>query len=379
MKVLAAPDSFKGSLKSPAAAAAIGRGARAAWPDAEVVELPVGDGGEGTLEALVTATGGSYERHTVNGPLGEPLEARLGLLGDGETAFVEMAEASGLSRVPKERRDPLRASTFGTGELVRAAAATGRKRLLIGIGGSATNDGGAGALAALGARFLDAAGTPLPPGGGALLELHSIDLSGFQRPEMEIVAACDVTNPLAGPDGAAAIYGPQKGASESDIALLDRALGRFADVTVQNVGRECRNAPGAGAAGGLGFALLAFLDARLERGVRLVLDAIRFDEHLRGTALVLTGEGRIDRQTIAFGKTLTGIAERARAAGVPVVALAGSLGEDLGDYRAAGIDGVVSILPRPMAIEQAMADADALLAEAARRVVEVFLAGRRAR
>jgi glycerate kinase len=378
MKVLAAPDSFKGSLKSPAAAAAIARGARAAWPEAEVVELPVGDGGEGTLEALVTATGGASVRHTVTGPLGEPLEARLGLLGDGETVFVEMAEASGLSRVPKERRDPLRAATAGTGELIRAAAAAGRRRLLIGIGGSATNDGGAGALAALGARFLDRLGNPLPPGGAALLDLHSIDLSGFQRPEMEIVVACDVTNPLTGPDGASAIYGPQKGATESDIALLDRALGRFADVTAQNVGRECRNDPGAGAAGGLGFALLAFLDARLERGARLVLDAIRFDEHLRGTALVLTGEGRIDRQTTAFGKTLTGIADRARAAGVPVLALAGSLGEDLGDYRAAGIDGVVSILPRPMALEQAMAEAEPLLAEAARRVVEVFLAGRRA-
>jgi glycerate 2-kinase len=377
MKILVAPDSFKGSLKSPAVARAMAAGARAAVPGAEVVELPVGDGGEGTLDALVAATGGAFETHRVVGPLGEPVEARIGPLGDGQTVFVEMAEASGLSLVPAGRRDPLRATTYGTGQLIRAAIATGRPRLLVGIGGSATNDGGAGALQALGARLLDRNGLQLPPGGAALAGLAAIDLTSFSVPEgIEIVVACDVTNPLTGPHGAAAVYGPQKGASEADIRVLDAALSHYARVAADNIGDSWEEAPGAGAAGGLGFALLAFLHARLERGARLVLDVLRFSEHLAGADLVLTGEGRIDRQTTAYGKTLTGIGERARAAGVPVLALAGSLGSDLGDYRAAGITGVASIVPRPMELDEAMRCAAVLVEDAARRAVEVFLAGR---
>lgn len=377
MKILIAPDSFKGSLKSPEVARAMAAGARAAMPQAEIVELPVGDGGEGTLEALVAATGGSFELHTVTGPLGDPMEARLGLLGDGETVFLEMAEASGLSRLSPARLDPLRATTYGTGELLRAALRTGRRRVLLGIGGSATNDGGAGMLTALGARFLDASGAPLPAGGAALARLEQIDLSDFQRPAgVELVVACDVTNPLLGPRGASAVYGPQKGASPENVQTLDRALAQFSSVAGAKLGNDCREEPGAGAAGGLGFALLAFLGARLERGVRLVLDAIQFEQHLSGTDLVLTGEGRIDRQTTAYGKTLAGIGERARGAGVPVLALAGSLGEDLGDYRAAGLSGVASILPRPMALPEAMESAAPLIEDAARRLVEVFLAGR---
>lgn len=380
MKIVVAPDSFKGSLKSPEVARAMAAGVRRALPDAAIVELPVGDGGEGTLDALVAATGGDFERHTVVGPLGEPVTARLGLLGDGETVFVEMAEASGLSLVPVSRRDPLRATTYGTGELIRAALKTGRKRLLIGIGGSATNDGGAGALQALGVRLLDGAGTELPPGGAALENLASLDCSGFQSPAgVEVMVACDVTNPLLGVEGASAIYGPQKGASPADISRLDRALAHFAVRVAQNLGKDWKEAPGAGAAGGLGFALLAFLGARLERGVSLVLNAVRIDDALEGADLVLTGEGRIDRQTTAYGKTLTGIGERARNAGVPVLALAGSLGEDLGDYRSAGIGGVATVVPGPMALEAAMSGAAVLVEDASRRLVEVFEAGRRRR
>jgi glycerate 2-kinase len=376
MKIVVAPDSFKGSLKSPAVARAMAAGARAAVPGAETVELPVGDGGEGTLEALVQATGGAFETHTVTGPLGEPVAARLGLLGDGETVFVEMAEASGLSRVPPDSRDPLRATSFGTGELLRAALQTGRPRLVVGIGGSATNDGGAGLLRALGVAFRSASGDDLAHGGAALLGLESIDLpDGIIPPGIEIVVACDVTNPLTGPEGASAVYGPQKGASPEDIRLLDRALGHYAAVAGKKLGRNCMDVPGAGAAGGLGFALVAFLGARLERGAPLVLDAVRFDEHLRGASLVLTGEGRIDRQTTEFGKTLTAIGERARRGGVPVLALAGGLGTDLGDYRAAGISAVGSIVPRPMELEEAMKQAPTLLEDAARRLVEVFHAG----
>lgn len=374
MRVLVAPDSFKGSLRSPAVARAMAAGVRAALPTAATVELPVGDGGEGTLEALVAATGGEYRAQTVTGPLGEPVEARLGLLGDGRTVFVEMAEASGLSRVPADRRDPLRATTYGTGELIRAALETGRPNLVIGIGGSATNDGGAGALQALGARLLDAAGRDLPPGGAALLELERIDLSAFRRPEgVAVTVLCDVTNPLTGPRGASAVYGPQKGAGPEAIALLDRALERFADVVAREQGIDWRQAPGAGAAGGLGFALLAFLRARLERGVERVLDLVRFDDCAAEADVVLTGEGRIDAQTLTFGKTVAGIAARTR--GAPVLVLAGSLGEDLGDYRAAGIASVASIVPRPMSLDEAMERAAELIEGAARRIMEVFAAG----
>lgn len=380
LKIVVAPDSFKGSLKSPEVARAMAAGARAAVPDATIVTLPVGDGGEGTLDALVAATGGTFTEHTVTGPLGAPITARLGLLGDRETVFVEMAEASGLSLIPAAERDPYRATTYGTGELIRAAFVTGRKRVLIGIGGSATNDGGAGAIQALGARLRDNSGRQLPGGGQALAQLASIDLDEFSVPEgIEVVVACDVTNPLTGPEGASAIYGPQKGASPEAVAILDAALTHYADITAQKLGKEWKDAPGAGAAGGLGYALLAYLGARLERGVQLVLDAVQFESQLTGADLVLTGEGRIDRQTTAYGKTLTGIGERAQRAGVPVLALAGSVSADLGDYQAAGIRGVASIVTRPMTLEEAMRDGASLVEDASRRMVEVFVAGREAR
>ncbi len=377
MKIVVAPDSFKGSLKSPEVARAMAAGAREACPTAEVVELPVGDGGEGTLDALVAATGGAFESHRVSGPLGDPIDARLGLLGDGRTVFVELAEASGLSRLARGRRDPLRVTSYGTGELLRAALRSGRPRVLIGIGGSATNDGGAGMLQALGVRLLDGRGRPLPPGGAALSELHAIDLSQLRIPEgLELQVACDVTNPLTGPDGASAVYGPQKGASAADLRILDAALAHYAQVAAQKLGKSFSNAPGAGAAGGVGYALLQFLGARLERGVRLVLDTLSFDACLNGADLVLTGEGKLDRQTTAFGKTLTGIGERSRAAGVPVLALAGALGADLGDYRAAGITAVQSIVPGPMTLDEAMDRAPELIRAAVRRSVELFEAGR---
>ena len=378
MKIVIAPDSFKGSLKSPDVARAMAAGAAAAAPNAEIVQLPVGDGGEGTLEALVSATNGTYETHRVSGPLGAPLDARLGLLGDGRTAFIEMAEASGLSRLAPDRRDPLRATTYGAGELLRAAIATRRPRILLGIGGSATNDAGAGMLQALGVHLVDSAGKELPFGGAPLSGLsalsHVSDETRCLLAGRELIAACDVTNPLTGPNGASAIYGPQKGASATDIKLLDAALGHFADVAATTLGHDYRDVPGAGAAGGLGFALIAFLGAKLERGVDLVLDAVRFDDHLQGATVVLTGEGRIDRQTTSFGKTLTGIGARAAKAGVPVLALGGSLGEDVGDYRAAGITSIASIVPRPMTLEEAMANAPALIEDGARRLLEAFLA-----
>jgi glycerate kinase len=375
VKIIIAPDSFKGSLSAVEAAAAMAAGVRQVWPGATIVEAPVGDGGEGTMEAMVRATGGRQVPVEVTGPLGEPAQSAYGLLGDEETAVVEMAAASGLGLVSPERREPLRATSRGTGELIAAALASRPRRLIIGIGGSATNDAGAGAMAALGARFLDADGRELPPGGAALTHLARIDLSGFRRAEgVEIVIASDVTNPLCGPAGASAVYGPQKGASADDVAVLDAALEEWARVVTRDVGVSVRDVPGAGAAGGMGAALLAFLGARMERGVELVLNAVHFDDLLEGAGLALTGEGKIDAQT-AFGKTIAGVGAHCQARGVPVLAFAGWLGDDLPDLGNIGVTGVASILPRPLSLEEAMAAAGPLLQAAVARTLRIYKAG----
>jgi glycerate kinase len=277
--VVVAPDSFKGSLSAVEAAAAMERGVRAAWPDARVVKIPIADGGEGTVEAMVSATGGRYETRTVRGPLGRPVEARWGVLGDGRTAVVEMAAASGLTLVPEGRRDPRVATTHGTGQLIRAALDAGFRHIVVGIGGSATNDGGSGMARALGVRFLDGRGHPLPEGGAALLRVDSIDLSGID-PRLagtELLVACDVDNPLTGPQGASAVYGPQKGATPAVVLELDAALERYAEVARKATGRDVARLPGAGAAGGLGAGLLFFTPARLVPGVDLVLDSARLE------------------------------------------------------------------------------------------------------
>lgn len=270
------------------------------------------------------------------------------------------------------------ASTFGTGELITAALDAGCRKLIIGIGGSATNDGGAGAMAALGARFLDANGQELPPGGADLARLDRIDLSQFHRPDprMEIVVACDVTNPLLGPNGASAIYGPQKGATEADILVLDAALARYADVMARDLGRDVREIPGAGAAGGLGAGLMAFLDAKLQPGIEIVLNAIRFREHLQGADLVLSGEGRIDAQT-AFGKTIAGISRACAEVVVPVIAIGGSLGADLPPLDTIGLAAAWGITPRPMALADAMAQARPLLESTAEQVARTLKTGSR--
>ena len=304
-RVVVAPQSFKGSADAVAVASAIARGVRRALPDASVEEMPLADGGEGTVRALVRATKGTLRAARVRDPLLREIRAEWGVLGDGTTAIVEMAAASGLPLLTALERDPRITSTRGTGELILAAAASGAHRIVIGIGGSATNDGGAGMARAIGYRFLDAEGNDLPEGGAALASLARIDGQTdprLVRPAIEV--ACDVRNPLLGPEGASAIYGPQKGATPEVVAELDRALARYADVIEGFVGRSIRDVPGSGAAGGLGAGLLAFLDARLVSGADLVLRAVDFTQHLKGAGLVITGEGRIDRQS-GFGK-LTG-------------------------------------------------------------------------
>jgi glycerate kinase len=376
VKIVVAPDSYKGSLTALAVAEAIERGARAVWPDAEVVKVPIADGGEGTVDALVVATGGRVEQRTVRGPLGEPVSARWGLLGGGEAAVIEMAAASGLPLVPRDRRDPRVTTTYGTGELVRAALDAGVRRLVVGIGGSATNDGGAGFARALGVRFLDAAGAELPEGGAALARLARVDLAGLdpRLAGVDLEVACDVDNPLTGPRGASAVYGPQKGATPEVVRELDAALGRYAEVARAATGRDVAGRPGAGAAGGLGAGLLFFTPARLRPGVEIVLETTGFDAIARGADLVITGEGRTDFQT-AMGKAPVGVAAAAKRHGVPVVCLAGGLGPGADDVLAHGIDALLGTPAGPMSLEEALAGGAALVEAAAARLCRLVKVG----
>ena len=368
-RVVIAPQSFKGSADAVAVAAAIARGVHRAWPDAETVELPLADGGEGTVRALVRATGGELRRARVHDPLLRELDAEWGILGDRTTAVVEMAAASGLPLLKESERDARITSTRGTGELILAAAASGAHRIVIGIGGSATNDGGAGMARAFGYRFLDRNGDDLPEGGTALARLWRID--GQTDPRLvrpAIDAACDVTNPLLGPEGASAVFGPQKGATPEIVRELDAALTRYADVVERFVGRNVRDVPGAGAAGGLGAGLLAFLDARLISGAKLVLDAVGFERRLAGASLVITGEGRIDRQSL-YGKLTQAVTLAARARGVPVVAVAGSLGEGHEAMRDIGVEHIEMLAASPAEREAAIRDPLPRIEAAAERAV----------
>jgi glycerate 2-kinase len=378
MRVVVAPDSFKGSASATAVAEAMARGVRAVFPEAEVRAVPIADGGEGTVEAMVAGTGGRTVETRVTGPLGEPVLARWGVLGDGATAVVEMAAASGLPLVPPERRDPRLTTTRGTGELLRAALDAGFRKVILGIGGSATNDGGAGLARALGIRFLDAAGRELAEGGAALAGLERIDLSGAdpRLSGLELLVACDVDNPLTGPRGASAVYGPQKGATPATVAELDQALGQFAGVAARATGRDVAGVAGAGAAGGLGAGLLFFTPARLRPGVEIVLEAAGFEALVRGAALVLTGEGRTDAQT-AMGKAPVGVAAVARRQGVPVICLSGGLGEGAEEVLARGVDALCGIVPGPMPLDQAMREAPQLVEAAAARACRLVKVGMR--
>ena len=367
MRILVAPQEFKGSLSAREAAEAIASGLRRALPDAEIDLLPLADGGPGTVEALVEATGGRFFDASVHGPLGRPLVARWGALGRADdparTAIIEMAAASGLALLTPQERDPRRASTGGTGELLRAALDAGYRRVIVGVGGSATNDAGAGLAQALGARLLDGRGRDLPPGGGALARLARIDdvgLDGRLRAS-ELIVAADVTNPLCGPEGASLVYGPQKGANETIARELDAALERYAEIVQRDLAVDVAAVPGAGAAGGLAAGLIAFCGAEVRPGFDVVADAVGFAGRLRRADAVVTGEGRLDRQT-AFGKTTAGVARAAHEAGKPVVALAGSL-ESAEAARA--FDAVFAITPDLVPPDEAMARAADLLAAAA--------------
>ncbi|MDE2822929.1 MAG: glycerate kinase [Chloroflexota bacterium] len=378
MKVVIAPQSFKGSISALDAAKAMEEGVKRVVSDAETVLVPVADGGDGTLETLVEATNGEIRSATVTGPIGKPVMAEWGALGDGETAMIEMARTSGLALLSLDERDPLRATTFGLGEVIREALDAGFRSFIVGIGGSATNDAGAGMAQALGVRLLDESGNDLPPGGAALAALHHIDTSGLDAPavEAQFSVACDVSNPLTGPEGASAVYGPQKGATPELVEQLDAALRNFARIVERDIGKSINDVPGSGAAGGLGGGMMSFLGGSLRAGVDIVLDQVGLDDKLEGADLVITGEGQLDFQTV-YNKAPIGVAWRARERGIPVVAVSGSLGQGFEDVHAEGIDAVASIVSAPMSLEEASTRGEELLADAAAEAMRFMKVGSR--
>jgi len=373
MKIIIAPDSFKDSLSAAGVAQAIVEGLAQVWPDAQMIQCPMADGGEGTVDAVLAACHGELRRQTVHGPLGAPVQARWGWLADSHTAIIEMAEASGLQLLPPDQRDACRTTTFGTGELIRAALETGARRIILAIGGSATNDGGAGAMQALGVQMFDADDQPLPPGGLALAQLARISLDSLDPrvAEVRFEIAADVNNPLCGPHGASAIFGPQKGASPQQVQQLDAALGHFADHCARVLPTDVRDEPGSGAAGGLGFAAKAFLGAQFRAGVEVVADLVGLDAAVRGADLVITGEGRFDAQTLR-GKTPFGVARIARQHGVPVIVIAGTLGEGYEQMYSHGVDAAFALPSGPISLEQACSEAPRLLRERAADIARVW-------
>lgn len=368
MRVVVAPNAFKGSLTASQAAAAMALGVRDVHPEAEVVEVPVADGGDGTVEALVSALHGDYLTTDVEGPVGDPVQATYGLTDHGRMGVVELASASGLTLIPAERLNPRNASTYGFGQLLQAVRRAGASKVIAGIGGSATNDGGAGMAQALGYRLLDVDGRDLPRGGAALARLERIDAAGFDRAwqTASVEVACDVTNPLTGPQGASAVYGPQKGADEATVRELDAALSRLALVIERDLGKKVADVPGAGAAGGAGAGLLAFLDARLVPGAPLIVTASGFDEKLAGADLVITGEGRVDSQT-AYGKAPGEVAKRAKAARIPVLLIAGSKAPGWEVLSDLGVTAVATLDEEGDNLQQLMGDAGEMLRRATAR------------
>lgn len=376
VKVVIAPQGFKGNLTALQVSQAIDNGIRRVVPGVVTTIVPMADGGEGTAQALVDAIGGDMMPVEVTDPMGGRVIAHWGFLSDGVTAVIEMAAASGLSLVLPEKRNPLLATTYGTGELIRQALEKGCRKFIIGIGGSATNDGGAGMAQALGASLLGAKGTPIAFGGAALADLEHIDITAIdpRLADCEILLACDVTNPLCGPEGASCVYGPQKGATKEMVAQLDAALAHYADVIKRDRGIDIIDVPGAGAAGGLGAGLIVFLKAKVLPGIDIVIQATGLARHLKEATLVFTGEGKIDSQT-ACGKTPVGVAKKAKEFGLPVIAIAGEIGDGYQAVYEQGIDTVFSIAPGPISFSQSTEMAEKLTADVAERAMRLFTCG----
>ncbi|MFP3322809.1 glycerate kinase [Planococcus sp. SIMBA_160] len=355
MKVLIAMDSFKGSLSSKQGSEAIAAGIKEVYPSADTKMLPLADGGEGTVEALVEATKGTLFTVPVTGPLQEKIEATYGVLGDQRTVVIEVAAACGLPLIREEQRNPLIATTFGVGELINDAIERGYRDFIIGLGGSATNDGGVGMLQALGFRFQDRHGKEIELGGQSLKDIRRIDAGNISPAlrEAQFNVACDVTNPLHGETGAAYIFGPQKGATPEMVEKLDQGLRNFARIASEDLGKDIQNPPGAGAAGGLGAAFIGFLEGELKSGIELILESVKMEEQIKDVDIVVTGEGKLDGQT-SMGKTASGVAQLAKKMGVPSIALAGSITEEAADLNEIGITSYFSILTKPMTLNEAI-------------------------
>ena len=353
MKIVVAPDSFKGSLTAIEVSDAIEKGIREVFPEAEIIKIPMADGGDGTVECLVNATGGKILEEKVIGPLGNEVWAFYGILGDRKTAIVEMAAASGLTLVPENKRDPLITTTYGTGQLIKAALNQGCRKMIIGIGGSATNDGGAGMVQALGTKLLDKDGEEIGFGGGELKKIVKIDISCMDKrlSDIKVLVASDVNNPLCGPQGASRIYGPQKGATPEIIEELDESLAYFAELIKRDLHKDIKDIPGAGAAGGLGASLIAFLNAELRPGIEIMIEAVKLEQAIKDADLVITGEGKIDSQTI-YGKAPIGVAKIAKKHNIPVVAVAAIIEEDSRIFQSYGIDTLIKVSEPPMRLSE---------------------------
>ena len=376
MKVVAAPQTFKGSISALNAAEAISIGVKNIYPSAEVFLCPVADGGDGTLETLVEVSNGNIVECVVEGPTGTPVEAQWGAMGDEQTAVIEMARTSGLALLDLNERDPLNASTYGLGEAILSALDQNYRKFIIGIGGSATNDGGAGMAQAVGISLKDEFGKEIPRGGAALSKLHSIDTAGMDPriKQSEFMVACDVNNPLTGPEGASAVYGPQKGATPEMITQLDEALKNFAETILRDLGEKVEHISGAGAAGGLGAGMMAFMGGTLKPGVDIVLDTVGLADKLKGTDIVITGEGGIDFQTV-YDKAPIGVAKLAKNLGIPTIALAGLVGKDFQVVHKDGIESVFSIVNGPMTLENASSNAHRLIVESTEQVMRLLRVG----
>ncbi|CCU80995.1 Glycerate kinase [Halanaerobium saccharolyticum subsp. saccharolyticum DSM 6643] len=373
MRILVAPDSFKGSLTAMEAAENIKNGIHNYDSKIDVDLLPMADGGEGTVQSLVDATKGEIIKKKVTGPLGNRVEAFYGLLGDKKTAVIEMAAASGLPLVPEEKKNPSKTTTYGTGELIAAALDAGAQKIIIGIGGSATNDAGVGMAQALGAEILDEKGEQIDFGGGSLSQIEQIKLDKLDSrlKDVEILAACDVDNPLYGKEGAAYVYAPQKGANPEMVEILDQNLRHFNDIVIKELNKNPNEISGAGAAGGLGAGLVAFLDAELKAGVTIILDLINFEERLKNVDLVITGEGMLDGQSI-YGKTPVGVSRSAAEKDIPVIAIAGTLGEGVEKVLDHGINSYFSIIDRPAALKEIIEESPKLLAKLSEQIIRTI-------
>ncbi|MDF2614184.1 MAG: glycerate kinase [Clostridia bacterium] len=375
MQIIVAPDSFKGSMSAIEVANSIEKGIKRVFRDADIIKIPIADGGEGTVDAIVMGAGGTYRDAMVTGPLGQRIKARYGMLPDG-SAVIEMAAASGITLVPKEKLNPLEATTYGTGELVKAALNEGATNIIMGIGGSATNDGGMGFAQALGAVFKDKQGNILGLGAKYLKEIETIDISRLDKrlSQTRFIVACDVTNPLCGRQGASVVYGPQKGATSEMVEQLDDALRHYAYKIKEQLQKDILNTQGTGAAGGMGAGLLVFCNAVLKSGIKTVLKAVHIEQYLTDTDLIITGEGKIDGQSV-YGKVPIGVAQAAMPYHIPVMALVGGIGEGASKVYDHGIDSIMSIVDRPMDLEEAINEGQELVEDGAERMMRIIKTG----